>query len=208
MARVLLMRHAEAMSSVQGPEEEVLPDDMDGLTVRGQRQAAEMGAWLRTWATKLVLVASPIRRAKETADIIAGITQCSFTTDLSLRERDFNFKANTSVRFAKSLQEQAFEFPSVAIEGSESVIAHRKRVFQWWKSYCPTMMPQFTYVVLSHGGTIEHLLACLLGNDPHCLPNISTKCEPARFHLWSTFQTQSGKTIWCLEGVNLSAGAP
>ncbi|TLF47810.1 phosphohistidine phosphatase SixA [Halomonas urmiana] len=66
--RLLIMRHGEAAPGA--------PDAERALTARGEREAERMGRWLASRtdldATRLRLVASPYRRARQTAAWIAA----------------------------------------------------------------------------------------------------------------------------------------
>ena len=70
---LLLWRHAEA--------EDGIPDLQRKLTPRGERQAQQMAAWLKTHAPQnLHIVASPAKRCQQTAEALG----LSFETDLRL----------------------------------------------------------------------------------------------------------------------------
>lgn len=70
--RLLLVRHAEA-----APGE---PDDARRLTPRGREQAAELGRSL-TGDEVAVVLASPLRRARDTAGAIASATGAHVRVD-------------------------------------------------------------------------------------------------------------------------------
>ena len=61
---LLLWRHAEA--------EEGLPDLKRKLTQRGQKQAQQMGEWIRKYGPRnLRILSSPARRCQQTAEALA-----------------------------------------------------------------------------------------------------------------------------------------
>ena len=67
---LLLWRHAEA--------EEGIPDSKRKLTPRGEKQARQMAAWIKSHAPQdLHILASPARRCQQTAEALGR----SFTTD-------------------------------------------------------------------------------------------------------------------------------
>ncbi len=70
---------------VQHGEKERLPGD-PGLTEAGRRQAEATGHWLGRTGLR-GLYASPLRRARQTADLIAGVTGLPVQVDARLRER-------------------------------------------------------------------------------------------------------------------------
>ncbi|MCX7929787.1 MAG: histidine phosphatase family protein [Chlorobi bacterium] len=68
MKRLILIRHAKAVSS----DEENASDFERELTQRGCRDAERMGQWLRAIVSSIdCMVASPSRRTRQTAEIIA-----------------------------------------------------------------------------------------------------------------------------------------
>ncbi len=62
-----------------------MPGD-PGLTEAGRQQATRTGRWLRGLGVR-ALCASPMRRARETADCIASVTGLAVQPDARLRER-------------------------------------------------------------------------------------------------------------------------
>jgi broad specificity phosphatase PhoE len=76
MALVYLIQHGDKQQ---------LPGD-PGLTATGRHQAALTGRWLRNAGLR-ALYSSPLRRARETADLIAAVTGLPVQLDARLRER-------------------------------------------------------------------------------------------------------------------------
>lgn len=76
MALVYLIQHGDKQR---------LPGD-PGLTATGRHQAALTGRWLRNAGLR-ALYSSPLRRARETADLIAAVTGLPVQLDARLRER-------------------------------------------------------------------------------------------------------------------------
>lgn len=70
---------------VQHGDKEALPGD-PGLTPAGEQRAARTGQWLRQAGLRS-LYASPLRRAQQTAALIAAGTGLPVRTDARLRER-------------------------------------------------------------------------------------------------------------------------
>lgn len=86
MTRLLLIRHGQTESNVcrcwQGVRE-------DPLTVHGRAEARRLGAWLARHDRPDVLYASPLPRARETAELIGAAVHLPLTLDPRLREMDF-----------------------------------------------------------------------------------------------------------------------
>jgi len=70
---------------VQHGEKESLPGD-PGLTATGRQQATRTGRWLRGLGVG-ALCTSPMRRARETVDCIASVTELTVQPDTRPRER-------------------------------------------------------------------------------------------------------------------------
>src|SRR4051812_34112222 len=83
---------------VQHGEKEAPPGD-PGLTVTGREQAAATARWLasRRLAEPVAVWSSPIKRAVETAAVIAAAIEKSVRTDVRLRER-MNWDGTTSLK--------------------------------------------------------------------------------------------------------------
>lgn len=84
---VLLVQHGEKVRSAGDP----------GLTEEGHRQAAIVATWLAESRPDVeAIVASPLRRAQETAVPIAAALGLPLTTDARLRER-MNWDNDTTI---------------------------------------------------------------------------------------------------------------
>jgi broad specificity phosphatase PhoE len=98
---LILVRHGESAGNVARDAAEsggqqwidIAERDMDGaLSLRGVAQAKALGHWLgRRAATPSVVIASPYRRAAETASVAleSGALDVALVLDERLREREF-----------------------------------------------------------------------------------------------------------------------
>ena len=82
---IYFVRHGESVANVADRDGGLRPDDSDRLSDRGWEQARELGRRLRGEALELI-VASPMRRAQETAAGIAEVLGLAVTTDPELYE--------------------------------------------------------------------------------------------------------------------------
>jgi broad specificity phosphatase PhoE len=71
---------------IQHGEKERSPGD-PGLTARGLQQANATGVWVRDHLVASVVWSSPLRRAVQTADVVAGAIGAEVRIDDRLRER-------------------------------------------------------------------------------------------------------------------------
>ena len=69
--RVFLVRHGQALSNLD-PAPDLPKDALDHLTTLGREQATQAGQALRGQGVSRVLT-SPARRARETAELVAGV---------------------------------------------------------------------------------------------------------------------------------------
>ncbi|UJA19793.1 histidine phosphatase family protein [Thermoleophilia bacterium SCSIO 60948] len=70
--RVIFIRHGESRSNAATDVVALPASEGDRLTERGWAQAGEAGRWLARLGSPDLLLASPMRRAQETAEAIAG----------------------------------------------------------------------------------------------------------------------------------------
>ncbi len=82
---VVFVRHGESVANVADRARRVRPDDSDRLSDRGWHQARELGRRLCDEALEAI-VASPMRRAQETAAGIADVLGLPVSTDPDLFE--------------------------------------------------------------------------------------------------------------------------
>lgn len=86
MGQLLLVRHAES----EGNRDRAFTRTPEvGLTERGYEQARLVGEWLRERYAPVRLVSSPYRRARQTAEQIAGSAPLHIVVEEDLRERSY-----------------------------------------------------------------------------------------------------------------------
>jgi len=82
---VYFTRHGESVANLADRGMEREPADADRLSDRGWEQARGLGERLRGEGIEVIL-ASPLRRAQETAEAIGGVLGLGFSTDEDLYE--------------------------------------------------------------------------------------------------------------------------
>jgi broad specificity phosphatase PhoE len=207
MIELLCVRHGESSSMAASRVAGVLADEDNGLTASGRAQSEALGRLLsaRT-GTRYQLIASPLRRARETADILLGhlgLAEC--TVDPRLCERRFDFPRGTSNETSQRLQLEAALRPELLPPFGEAIGEHRARVRAWFDDFVAVAEEGATYVVVSHGGTTEHLQSCLLGRPLSALGTSFTACGPAHYHHWTRLEPLRGHFVWRLDGIDLRA---
>jgi broad specificity phosphatase PhoE len=152
LTRVYLVQHADKAPTPGDP----------GLTQRGRGQAARTGQWLVAQAGVAALFSSPLRRAVETAQVIATTTSLPMQHDLRLRER-MNWDGKGSIQtfltdWARATRDRDFIPPS---GDSSRQAGARLRAF-----LLEVGSSGLTAVVaVTHGGITLDLLRSLLGDQ-------------------------------------------
>ena len=146
---VCIIRHGEtdwnAIGKLQGRED--IP-----LNENGKQQAERCGLALskRKWST---IVTSPLKRAKLTADIIAGILGINEVhEDSDLIERDYGDASGLEKN------ERSARFPDGKYTGMEDCQLLRNRIASAVKRAADRFYPE-DIIIVSHGSAINSLLA-------------------------------------------------
>jgi len=156
--RLILIRPGQSLSLVQTREEEILTDDVNFLTDEGRATSARLGKYLSIRFPEVMMFASPLARARETALILSQFLRCKVIFDSRLAERKFGFPSGTTCAQSQSLQESSFTSPLYAPQGGESVMAHRTRVSEFLQTVFQQHINSSKAICfVTHGGTIEHV---------------------------------------------------
>jgi probable phosphoglycerate mutase len=154
---LLLIRHAEAEGMASS--EAIEPKDIDlPLTPRGRAQAAALSARLK-YRELGAIYASPLRRARETADVLAEATGLAVSEDPRLREVEI---AGVGPVAMHDLAEIAIANGGWShLPGTESSHDIRARMHEALNAIVAAH-PGERVAVISHAGAINAYLASLL----------------------------------------------
>ena len=165
---VVLTRHGETAWNrdrrVQGWAQTALNDV-------GREQARALGAHLAETYDVDRLVASDLRRTRETARLVARQLECPVAFDRGWRERNFGvYQGLTYEELFEGYPEFAIHEVGIAAartepEGGESLLSARDRVLDAWNRLVESLGGDETVVVVTHGGPLYVLLAHLRGRD-------------------------------------------
>lgn len=163
-----LVRHGEAENNVlhilnSYPEKKSYP-----LTEQGRGQIKKIANNDLSETKVDAILSSPIRRARETADIIAREKHLTVIVDDRLRETDFGvFDGGPVSDLLAKYPDPAGRVETDGSDGVESFNKMRERL----RSFLAAVRKQYagkTVVVVSHGDTLEQLHGLLLGESaPH-----------------------------------------
>jgi probable phosphoglycerate mutase len=159
-ARVLVARHGEAEY-----ETDLCSDDGGSLTSLGRKQARELGASLKGERVARVW-ASPLSRAVQTAEIVAGVLGVDVVVREGLREYGVGALAGTTEDekgyFEGVFRRWADGDPDAAIEGGERIDDLVARVQAVLEEVADEHRGE-TALVVSHGGAILATVPQLAG---------------------------------------------
>jgi broad specificity phosphatase PhoE len=150
MALVYLVQHAQKEAGPGDP----------GLSAVGREQAGRIARWLQS-RDVLRLYSSPLRRAWETAEVVAAGLGLSIALDARLRERVNWDGWCTFQSFSEDWERSVRDRDFVPSGGDSSRQAgERMRSF-----LLDSTAVQGTVAAVTHGGVTTDLLRTLLGDD-------------------------------------------
>ncbi len=154
---LLLIRHALPVRIEDGDG----PADPE-LSEEGRRQAASLAAWLAEEEID-ALVASPLRRAQETAEPLARLLEAEVTTIDGLAEFDRDAPWYIPIEELKAADDPRWH-AMVAGDWDLDPVAFQRSVVSAVDGIIEDH-PGATVAAVCHGGTINAFLSALLGLD-------------------------------------------
>lgn len=164
MGTVLLVRHGETAWNRERRLQGWAPV---GLSDRGHRQAEALGAALAESYAVDAIDTSDLRRARETADVVAEAVGAPVRDEPAWRERNFGvlqgvtydvFDEEHGSYSLAVAGEAAVEAPP---EGGESLLDLRERVLDAWSALLADLGGEETRLVVTHGGPLYLVLGQL-----------------------------------------------
>lgn len=172
MALITLIRHGE---SVWNGERRIQGNQDPPLSSRGRRQAALLAARLGVHLPHrpAALYASPLRRAAETAEIVAAAVSLSVMAEPGLREMALGSWEGRTVPEIRADSPGAYEAwlrdpQACPAPGGERLDAFAARVTAAFERL-RGVHPGADLILVSHGGPIKALLCHILGLDVRLL---------------------------------------
>jgi 2,3-bisphosphoglycerate-dependent phosphoglycerate mutase len=181
MIEFLVLRHGQSLGDVEGRHEgrADLP-----LTDLGREQARRAADWIAARVPPDAVMASPLRRAAETAEILGRRLGLPVRFEDDLMEFDNGELAGlpfaeAAARFPRPLEDYK---PHERVPGGESNVAFRARIEHVWGRLLDEARPGQRLAIVAHGGTIAMLFRCFL-----CLPTLTDAylyTGDTGLHLW------------------------
>ncbi|MBP8984673.1 MAG: histidine phosphatase family protein [Syntrophobacterales bacterium] len=162
--RVLLLRHGDVGEENRG---RYIGSSDVPLSAAGVRRVEGM-VDLFPRGDSLLCLCSPLRRCRETADVVSRVTGLDFAVDPDLREVDFgDWEGKTFAEISESLPaevEMWSAFDGFAFPGGESVAHFLSRVRRAAGRMAKAR--EDTVLACTHGGVIRSLICHFLGIPP------------------------------------------
>lgn len=195
---IYLMRHGQSEGNAQG----VLQGQSDfPLSELGVRQARAAGRRFQTEGLRFkAVIASPLSRARQTAEIIASAVQAPLELDPDWMERNNGRLAGlTPTQIAERYPRAGFVHPYQPVgETGESQWELYLRAGRAIQSLLDR--PAGRYLVVSHGGILNQAMYAILGIVPHANLN------GPRFRFQNTafarLEYNPERHIWLLAALN------
>jgi broad specificity phosphatase PhoE len=159
-----LLRHGESVGNAENYHQG--QSDFD-LTDKGRAQSRALAArWLKAGISFDAIISSPLSRARQTAEIIAGALSMGIEFDADWSERDNGVLAGLSFSDAAILHPQPefinpYEPVGESGEGDWQLYLRAGHAVQ-----SLLKRPPGRYLVISHGGILNKVLSAMLGIVP------------------------------------------
>lgn len=184
--KILLVRHAEPISSNLAESDICPTDDENVLSDDGIIQAELLGEYLlsRFGSTALSIHSSSMIRAIQTADQLRKkLENITFVCDDRWAERNKDWARRPTVAEIREEERVAFCNPYEKTSFGESLQEHRDRVKAVWEQTLNECAMFDILVLVAHGGTIEHILGLLLDIPVSKMVDICFALDMASFHV-------------------------
>jgi broad specificity phosphatase PhoE len=158
MLRLVLVRHGQTDANLN----HVLQGQSDGeLNATGRKQAEELGKHLKDFRVDQI-IASPMRRAQDTAAAVASHHGLTVKTSPLIVEWNCGVLDGVSAEvFRKKLQESNAPLSSFRPEGGETLLEVQQRAAAFLSDLIAHYQDQ-TVLVCSHGDFMRALMSLLL----------------------------------------------
>lgn len=153
--RVIFVRHGQAWSNVNGVMEAEIFDAQNGLTDEGKKQVAHCGDLL-VGENPVAIIASPVLRTKETAEILSEKMGLEIRFDDRIREVGTGDLEGKTIEEFLQARGPLNNWYSTAQQGIEPYMEIKKRS----EEFMQDLLEEFkgrTVVVVTHGATISLL---------------------------------------------------
>lgn len=184
MIEIVVLRHGQSVADIVGRHEGRADFPLTDL---GREQAGLAAGWIAEHLPPDVIFASPLKRAAETAQILADRLTLDVCFDDDLMEFDNGLQAGLTFAEADErypVPEGGYK-PHERVPGGESEIAFGARAELAWSGLLSTAEQGQRIAIVAHGGIITRLFRCFL-QLPLCT-NVRAGTGDTGIHLWRVF---------------------
>ena len=177
MSKIYMFRHGQSTFNTKG----IIQGHTDGslLTDLGRQQAVDAGKKLADKNISLI-ISSPLKRAKETAELVNTSVKAKICTDNCFIEVNVGEAEGITYleaikrygEFYRNWRSNDEKFFDIAIKGGETIRQVRQRIFEGLKKYADTNK---NIAVAGHGIILSQTLAGL-GHEAREIDNCSILC--------------------------------
>lgn len=177
MSKIYMFRHGQSTFNLQG----LIQGHTDGslLTDLGKQQAIDAGKKLADKNISLI-ISSPLKRAKETAELVNTSVKAKICTDNCFIEVNVGEAEGISYleaikrygEFYRNWRSNDEKFLDIAIKGGETKRQVRQRIFEGLKKYADSNK---NIAIAGHGIILSQTLAGL-GYEAREIDNCSILC--------------------------------
>ncbi len=177
MSKIYMFRHGQSTFNTKG----IIQGHTDGslLTDLGRQQAVEAGKKLADKNISLI-ISSPLKRAKETAELVNTSVKAEICTDNCFIEVNVGEAEGITYleaikrygEFYRNWRSNDEKFLDIAIKGGETKRQVRQRIFEGLKKYADTNK---NIAIAGHGIILSQTLAGL-GHEAREIDNCSILC--------------------------------
>ncbi|KGR87967.1 histidine phosphatase family protein [Lysinibacillus odysseyi] len=162
--KLLLIRHGQSEADLLNVYEGRADFSLSRL---GREQATKLAQFLITRYDVEQIIASPLKRAAQTSEIINSVYNCG----VIFKEKLMEFNNGILAGMDREQANEIYPLPrggrplTKAIMHGESALEFRQRVEFAYHEIMDTYKEAACIAIVAHGGTINHLLNILLRND-------------------------------------------
>ena len=189
----VFLRHGESIGNAQSRWQ---GQSDYALTERGRTQARALAErWQAEHAKFDLVIASPLSRARETAEIIASILNIPVEFDPILLERHIGEMEGLTAEEVRKRPQPPYVTPYDSIggegEGDWALFLRAGQALQGLLRRTPG-----SYLIVSHGGLLNQLMNAIIGIAPHVDPSgVRFRFENTAFARVTYFPHQHRWTI-------------
>lgn len=202
--KIALLRHGESRSATLSDDAFCPSDDSNPVTARGVEQIEGFAAGAGRLLAEPRVCSSDMRRARESADVVAGHLDVTVEVWTELREI-LPVDDDIEVGRLRHRYRQFWEDFYTGDAQDALVKRARRQADALWKKILSQDQLSSDLILVSHGGIIEVLMAKLLGGYARVGYTVEYLLQPGSFHLLEVALAKGEVVHLRLHGANKSA---